>query len=129
MKKVLFIDDDKVFLDTQSKFLALSGFDVMKSMEGLDGLDSLERETPDIIICDIKMENFNGFDFLNKFSQTRFFHKIPFLCISGYTAEGMAAKCVNCGADGYLKKPIDCDILIYAIFALILYYSGELKMA
>jgi YesN/AraC family two-component response regulator len=35
----------------------------MKFMEGLDGLDSLERETPDIVICDIKMEKFNGFHF------------------------------------------------------------------
>ncbi|MDR1458124.1 MAG: response regulator [Puniceicoccales bacterium] len=126
IKKVLFIDDDRIFLDTQTKFLKLSGFDVMKSPDGLKGFTSLERASPNIIVCDIMMENFSGLDFLNKFTQTHFFHKIPFLCISGYTTEGMAEQCMNYGADGYLRKPVDCDILICIIFALISYYSPGL---
>ncbi|MDR2735568.1 MAG: response regulator [Puniceicoccales bacterium] len=121
--KVLFIDDDKIFLDTQTKFLRLSGFEVVKAESGEDGLVSLSNEMPDIVVCDMIMENFDGFDFLNRFSTTGFFKKIPFLCISGYTVESMASRCMSYGADGYLKKPIDCNVLKCAIFVLIDSYS------
>jgi CheY-like chemotaxis protein len=121
--KVLLIDDDEVFLNTQSKFLTLSGFIVIKDCDGKIGFERLMTEVPDIVVCDMIMYDFDGFDFLSKFSKTQFFHKIPFLCISGYIDEYMAEKCISYGADGYLKKPVDCDVLTSAIFMLIDHYS------
>ena len=121
--KVLFIDDDMMFLHTQAKILMLSGFDVIKAENGDDGFDMLKVDVPDIVVCDMIMGKSSGFDFLYKFSRSEFFKKIPFLSLTGYTNETMAKRCIASGADGYLKKPVDCDVLTCAIFTLIGSYA------
>lgn len=113
MYSVIIVDDEPAVREGMNYLIEWekSGFKVIKSAEnGLQGLDLIEKEKPDLVITDIKMPGLDGLGMIKeakrKGSSTRF------LLLSGYSDFKYAQEAVSFGAVDYLLKPIDENELL-----------------
>ena len=83
-KKILFVDDDRDFLKSQSIFFSSRGYEVFTAEGGDEALKLLEREHPDIIILDLMMEHFDsGFTLAHKIRKIDRLKDVPLVMLSG----------------------------------------------
>jgi PAS domain S-box-containing protein len=119
MTKILIIEDNSVLLDSISDFLAEEGFDILKALNGEEGVEMALRNQPDIILSDIYMPKMNGyqvFDALRKAPSTSL---IPFIFISAKAEKEDILYGLKMGADDYIIKPIDFPELLKRILTRI----------
>ncbi len=115
MKKVLFIEDDKVVRENTAELLELSDYDVITAENGKIGAVLAKKHIPDIIICDIMMPELDGYGVLEILSNEDTTKHIPFIFLSAKTERKDIRKGMELGADDYLTKPFDESELISAI--------------
>ena len=107
---VLAVDDSKVYL-TQFKNILSSNFDVHGIISPLAALEMVKNMQVDIILLDLGMEEMNGFDFLENLRKDPNSSKIPVIVVSGYSTEKHISAAKNFGADDFISKPPEPDIL------------------
>ncbi len=119
--KILLVDDDKVslrILDTILKSENYQTFTFSTVEEAMDYLKSGEAH-PDLIISDYFMPGLSGLDFLNQVKSKTDFAAIPFLFISANKNEDIETDALQYGAIDFLKKPINKQLLLNKINALL----------
>ena len=67
-KVVMLVDDDPIFRRLTSGFLESQGYRVIEAENGLDGLQQLRTEEPDVILCDLSMPILDGIEFVEEVS-------------------------------------------------------------
>ena len=103
--KILVIDDEQTIRLLLENFL-VKNYDVVVKKDGMDALEWLEGNLPDLIICDIQMPNMNGYTFLEKLRQRGFTKHTPVVMLSGSSERSEdRVKCYQLGAQDYLIKP------------------------
>ncbi|OQM76074.1 response regulator transcription factor [Manganibacter manganicus] len=110
-------DEDELRRDIADE-LTEASYDVIEARNGHEALDALDETRPDLILCDISMPGLNGYGVLKAVQTERPDHAdIPFVFLSalGDPREVVAGK--RLGADDYLVKPIDYDLLLATIDA------------
>jgi two-component system sensor histidine kinase/response regulator len=114
---VLLLDDDITLLESLVDFLTLSDFEVMVGHSGVEGLEKLKKNQPDIIICDIMMPQMDGYEFFTQVRQNQKWVSIPFIFLSakGEIKDILAG--YTLGADHYITKPFDPDELLVMVKA------------
>jgi PAS domain S-box-containing protein/putative nucleotidyltransferase with HDIG domain len=106
--KVLLLDDDENARVLQRTILESDGYEVYTAQHGKEGLEFLEKVTPDIIISDILMPEMDGFEFGMQVKKDERFKKIPFVFYSAqYTDEQDQTLVEQIGADRFIIKPIE----------------------
>ncbi|HEY9846800.1 MAG TPA: response regulator, partial [Candidatus Caenarcaniphilales bacterium] len=65
-KKLLLIDDDPNLIFLVKDYLELRGYEVVTAGNGREALRLLERETPNMIICDVMMPEMDGYSFVKR---------------------------------------------------------------
>lgn len=112
MYKALIIEDDFEMRDNISEILKLADYEVYAAENGRKGVEIALEHKPDIIICDVMMEELDGYGvlyLLNKHLETS---TIPFIFISAKTQKKDIRKGMEMGADDYLLKPFnDIELL------------------
>ena len=114
---ILVIDDNVLFLETLLDLLETHGFQAIGSPSGFLGLQLAEKQMPDIIICDIRMPELNGYQVLMKLRQNPLTAKIPFIFITAKPIDHPQKVVQEIGANGYLIKPFSTTQLILTIKA------------
>src|SRR3989344_1350391 len=104
MKKILLIDDDKVFLKTVSDSLSTKDYKVIVAKDGEEGFQIIKEEKPDLILLDILMPNIGGMDFLKLIKEDQKINKIPVLIVSNFTSMYYIEEEINLGARVYIIK-------------------------
>ncbi|NWF69642.1 MAG: response regulator [Chloroflexi bacterium] len=89
--------------------LEMEGHEVTVGYNGRQGLDLLAQFTPHLILSDLKMPEFDGFEFLDYIRSSPQWAHLPFIAVSGNLAE--AQRAVEAGANDYLSKPFHLDTL------------------
>lgn len=103
-KKVLIIEDDVPILDLYDKKLTSKGYSVCRAEDGASGLESAQKEMPDIILLDIMLPVINGFEVLKKLKQDEKTKKIPVVILSNYGEMPNITEGLLGGAAEYLIK-------------------------
>jgi CheY-like chemotaxis protein len=86
-KKILFVDDDRDFLNSQSIYFSNRGYEVLTAEDGEEALKLLANEVPDILILDLMMEHFDsGFVLSRKIRMDERFRDLPIVMLSGVAA-------------------------------------------
>lgn len=118
--KVLIIDDSEMVRNYYYYILKNAGFDVISAIDGADGIEKLFK-APDIklIISDINMPNMDGYTMIEKIREDPQFEDLPIIIISTENEAMDKQKGYDAGADVYIVKPIDPNILIENIKLLI----------
>ncbi|NMA86193.1 MAG: sporulation transcription factor Spo0A [Tissierellia bacterium] len=112
--KILIADDNKEFCNILEKFLSMEEeFEIVGIVgDGLEALDKISTEKPDIVILDIIMPHLDGLGVLEELHRTdlELFPKIVVLSAVGQ--DQIAQKAMQLGADYYVIKPFDFNIFI-----------------
>lgn len=119
---IMISDDHKMIREGIKQLLELDG-DMKVIAEAEDGVDCLEllsEQKPDILLLDINMPNMNGIDVLKEIKQKRY--PIKVLMLTVHNEVEYLVKAVDIGADGYILKDSDSNELKNAIHTI---YNGK----
>lgn len=107
--KILIIDDDLVFLEILKCFLTSHDYVVSTVSEVIDILRIVEKFKPDIILLDIYLDNYDGRTVSKIIRSNEDYKTIPIILCS--VDESMKESIFQCGANAFVKKPLDLDLL------------------
>jgi PleD family two-component response regulator len=110
-KKILLIDNDKDILEIIKKFLEEDGYEIITASNGPEGLKKAREIKPDLITLDILMHLLDGFsvlEFLKKDEETK---EIPVIVISCIPDTKAKDRALELGANSYIKKPFEREII------------------
>ncbi len=110
MAKVLVIDDEKAIRNTLKDVLEYEKHKVDLAEDGIAGLELFGEEQYDVVLCDIKMDNMDGIEVLEKIQETA--HDVPVIMISGHGNIDTAVEAIKKGAFDFLEKPLDLNRLL-----------------
>lgn len=110
MSKLLIIDDEEKLRQLLKRIISLEGFDVAEAGTLKEGKKLLEKEPVDVILCDVKLPDGNGVDFVKQVRQDHPSTEIILLTAYGNVPDGVQA--MRNGAFDYLMKGDDNDKII-----------------
>lgn len=117
-KTILCIEDDRETAALIAEALIDCGFVVDIAHDGREGLARLLQQPPDLVLCDISMPFLSGFDVLRRLTEIApGFGYMPFIFMTALTDREDELKGRQLGADDYVTKPIDFDVLASIINA------------
>jgi CheY-like chemotaxis protein len=108
-KKILIVEDDLINVTLLNRILEDEGYEIDTASDGLNALVAIGKNKYDLILSDITMPNFTGYQLL-EFMQTKEIN-IPVVFLSGHTSEDDEIKGLKLGAIEYLRKPVKADLL------------------
>jgi two-component system, NtrC family, nitrogen regulation response regulator NtrX len=111
--RILVIDDEASIRDSLRVTLEYADYEVIGAATGQDGLALAERESPDLVLLDIKMPGTDGMEVLNRLHARD--ETLPIIMISGHGTTSTAVDAVKMGAEDFLDKPFDTDVLLFRI--------------
>lgn len=117
MSKLLVVDDEADLLAELQPLLERSGFAVVTAADGLQALDAVRREKPDLVILDVMMPRLNGREVLRRLRQQNDW--TPVLLLTHVGAPTERALSLQEGADDYLNKPFEPLELIARVQAIL----------
>ena len=115
MVKVLAVDDSRTMRDLICAALGDVGIDVTTAEDGLDGLEKLNADVPDVIISDINMPNLDGFGFIEAVRSGSCASAVPILVLSTESSTEFKMRAKSLGATGWIVKPFDPEKLAAAV--------------
>jgi DNA-binding response OmpR family regulator len=125
-KKILCIEDDRETAKLIAEELSERGFCVVIAYEGRVGLDAILKRIPDLVLCDVGLPDVSGFEVLASVNERLpRLNRIPFVFLTGFSDCYHELQGRNLGADDYVTKPIDFDILEMIIRARL--FSGVVR--
>jgi DNA-binding response OmpR family regulator len=117
-KKILCIEDDRETAALIVEELIERGFEVSIAHDGRSGLAAILKNMPDLVLSDISMPVMSGFELLERLTALEpRFAKMPFVFLTALTDRDNELKGRQLGADDYVTKPIDFDMLTTIINA------------
>ena len=108
----MIVDDSLTVRRITSRLLTREGFDVLTARDGVDALELLQTETPDVILLDIEMPRMDGFEFTRTIKGNPTSARIPIVMITSRTAEKHRNHARELGVDLYLGKPFQEEELL-----------------
>ena len=117
-KKILCIEDDAETAALIAEELIDRGYAVTVAHDGREGLAAILKTMPDLVLSDISMPMMSGFELLERLiALAPRFAKMPFVFLTALTDRDNELKGRQLGADDYVTKPIDFDVLATIINA------------
>jgi DNA-binding response OmpR family regulator len=112
LTKVLVVDDDSDTTDLLRYILEPMAFEVITANTGEEGIQLARSLSPDVMVVDLLMPGMDGLKVLRSVRQ---FSSIPILILSAVNKPNMAEQALNDGADDFLIKPMNSNVLIASI--------------
>ena len=112
-KTILCIEDDRETAALIAEELTDRGFAVDVAHNGQEGLATILRQPPDLVLCDISLPFMSGFDVLERLTEIApGFGYMPFVFLTALTDRENELKGRQLGADDFVRKPVDFDVLV-----------------
>ncbi len=113
MGKILIIDDEKAIRTTLKEILEYEGYKVDEAADGQSGLEKMENEDYEAVLCDIKMPKMDGIEVLTRAAEI--LDDVPFIMISGNATIDIAVEATKKGAYDFISKPPDLNRLLITL--------------
>ncbi|HZL76798.1 MAG TPA: response regulator transcription factor [Bacteroidales bacterium] len=111
--KVLLAEDDRDFGNILSQYVTISGFDVALARDGKEAWEMFSNEKPDICVLDVMMPEMDGFTLGEKIKEAQ--PGVPLIYLTAKSLKEDIVRGLKIGADDYITKPFDPDVLILRI--------------
>jgi DNA-binding response OmpR family regulator len=115
-KKILLVEDDPNFGSILKDYLELNDFSVVLAKNGIEGYEKFDKDKYNLIILDIMMPYKDGFTLAKEIREKD--ESIPIFFLTAKTLKEDVLKGFKIGADDYLTKPFDSDVLLAKIKAI-----------
>jgi CheY-like chemotaxis protein len=113
--KVLIVDDEPLNIDYLEQELEDGNYQLITALNGREALDKIQREPPDLILLDLNMPVLDGFAVLSQIKADNDLRSIPVIIVSAANDSRSIVKGIKQGADDYLTKPVDADLLLQKV--------------
>ncbi len=113
--RVLAVDDEARILKFLQLRLKTAGYEVLTASSGLEAIEQVQAQEPDLVVLDVVMPGMDGFETLK---QIRALSTVPVIILSAREANTDKIRGLELGADDYLAKPFSPDELIARIEAI-----------
>ena len=115
MTKVLVIEDEEILRESILNILETNGFNAIGAADGRSGLQLAKEVVPDLILCDVRMPELDGYEVLKALRQDPIAAEIPLLFLTAENIQRVVRQGEQLGANGYLTKPFSTAQLLKAI--------------
>src|ERR1700752_892815 len=116
-RKILLAEDDLSLGELLKNYLEMNDFTVSWYKNGIEAFKGFNKNDFDICLLDVMMPEMNGFELATEIKQLN--AQTPFLFITAKTLREDILAGYKCGADDYIIKPFDSELLIYKINAVL----------
>jgi DNA-binding NarL/FixJ family response regulator len=125
-QRILCIEDDRETAGLLQEALVDLGYLVEIAHSGAEGMRVIDADRPDLVLCDLNMPGMSGFEVLERVAAHRpGLHNMPFLFLTALTDRESELRGRRLGADDYVGKPIDFEVLDAIIRARLARSSRE----
>jgi DNA-binding response OmpR family regulator len=111
-KRILAVDDERVTARLMEHHLTRAGYEVALAHDGAEALEKVREGPPDLIILDVMMPKLDGFEVLRRLKDDPATESIPVIMLTAKSEADDALQGYDCGAQWYLGKPFDPDVLL-----------------
>ena len=112
--RILVVEDDPNIVDLIRSNLAVRGYEVIVSTEGLRALALLDTERPEIVLLDLMLQDIDGFELCRLVRERS---KVGVIVVSARGGDSDKVAALNLGADDYMTKPFSIEELLARIAA------------
>ncbi|NEU08666.1 response regulator [Flavihumibacter sp. R14] len=113
LKKILLVDDDRRNIFALNAVLKARGFLCETASGAFQGIEKLNRDNDiGIILMDIMMPGMDGYEAIARIRGNRATAEIPIIAVTAQAMAGDKERCLAAGANGYVSKPVDVDLLM-----------------
>lgn len=116
--KILVVDDEPLNVELLEGILS-EDYEVVKAYDGNEALSKVEKASPDLILLDILLADMNGYDVCMHIKENNKTMAIPIVMLTVLKEKEERIKAIKAGADDFLIKPIDIDILSARVKSLL----------
>lgn len=104
-RKILIVEDSCDLREMLGTVLTARGWNAILAESGRKALDKLERETPSVILMDMRMPDMNGFELATILKNHRVYRSIPILAATAFPDDIARQRCLSAGCDDFISKP------------------------
>ncbi|MGV9002869.1 response regulator transcription factor [Flavobacterium sp.] len=123
--KILLVEDDQNFGIVLREYLTLNDFEVTLAKNGMEGFEKFKKDNFDLCILDVMMPYKDGYTLAKEIREKN--KDVPLIFLTAKTMKEDVMKGYKVGADDYLNKPFDSDVLLMKIRAIIQRKAAENK--
>ena len=122
-KKILLVEDDPNFGTVLKDYLMMNDYDVILAKNGMEGFEKFKKDDYDLCILDVMMPYKDGFTLAKEIREKN--KEVPIIFLTAKAMKEDVLKGYKIGADDYLNKPFDSEVLLMKIKAIIQRKSKE----
>ncbi len=116
-KKILLVEDDPNFGSIMKSYLEMNDYQVVLKVDGKQGLSAFKVNLFDICILDVMMPEMDGFTLAREIKKVN--SRVPFIFLTAKSLKSDMLEGFKTGADDYITKPFDSEVLLYKIAAIL----------
>ncbi|HLY60106.1 MAG TPA: response regulator [Terriglobia bacterium] len=120
MKKILVAEDNPANRELMREVLSGRGYEMIEASDGLEALQRVEENRPDLILLDIQLPALDGFAVLAKIRENPAYIGIRVMAVTANAMREDREKGMRAGFDAYISKPIDIAALRQQVEKLLL---------
>ncbi len=106
-KKILLVDDADTILMMERMMLNKKAYELVTAKDGVEALEKVERERPDLILLDVVMPKMNGFEVCQRLREKEATKSIPIIMVTTRGEEDNVEAGFKSGCNDYVTKPIN----------------------
>jgi two-component system, cell cycle response regulator DivK len=112
-KKVLIVDDDTRNIFALSLTLRSKGYTCVSSTDAAKAINMIQQDdTIGVVLMDMMMPEMDGYEAISRIRNDKQTQDIPVFAVTAQAMPGDREKCLEAGANAYISKPVNVDVLI-----------------
>ncbi len=119
-KKILLVDDEPHIIMMLENRMKHAGYDVITASDGQEALVKAHKEKPDLIILDLMLPKLDGYKVCRMLKFDEKYKHIPIIMLSARAQEADKKMGETVGADGYITKPFEPQVLLGKVSDLLM---------
>ncbi len=123
--RVLLIEDNRPSLELMSYLLHAFGHTPIEARNGVDGLEILRTERPDLVVCDIDLPRLDGYSLAGQAKADPETREIPLVAVTALAMVGDRDRALRAGFDGFLTKPIEPETFVQELERFLIPADGR----
>lgn len=125
--KILLVDDEQDFLESLTERLELRDLKPDTARSGEEALQRVQTDEPTVIVLDLRMPGMDGFAVCRSIKRTSNGEHTSVIAVTAYASADVEKRILDCGADGYLAKPLEIELLFSIAEAQLGWRLGEAR--